>query len=48
MSIAKVVVTVAGLILIGLVNWWFFGGSRGQGVEKSRPLSSSTTRPLDL
>lgn len=31
MTTAKVLVTLAGLALIGLVNWWFFtGGQTGR------------------
>jgi plastocyanin domain-containing protein len=48
MTGAEVVVTVGGLALIGLVNWWFFGESRSQEVERSRPRAPSTSRPLDL
>ena len=48
MSMAKEVVTVAGAVLIVLVNWWFFGESRSQEVERSRHHAPSTSRPLDL
>lgn len=36
----KIIVTLVGLFLIGLVNWYFFGGGR----KKSPGLSSSETR----